>query len=175
MWLGRGVVLLSLFVVGGCESASQDREVIASANTNVITPKIVWPAASTRDDRAFAALGAGSKEDDSRVRALLARSPVVVLAPTNVTFKRPTFVVGPEYYALTGHVDGATIAIQGKRAAHRYDDIAPIPGDHALRGGRGFVSVNEGIRTSSWIENGAAYSVDVECSEATDERCSSEA
>ena len=148
---------------------------MTSANTNVVTPKIVWPAANTRDERAFASLGAAdSKEDESRVGAMLGRSPVVVLAPTNITFKHPTFVVGPEYYALTGHVDGLTIAIQGKRAAHRYDDIAPIPGDRVLRGGHGFVSINEGIRTTSWIENGAAYSVDVECADATDERCTAE-
>ncbi len=39
---------------------------------------------------------------------------------------------------------------------------------------RGFVSINEGIRTASWIENGAAYSVDVECSDVRDARCQSE-
>lgn len=97
-----------------------------------------------------------------------------MLAPTNVTFERPTLVVGPEYYALTGRVSGTTIAIQGTRAAHRYEGMSPAPGDRVLRGTRGFVSMNEGIRTTSWIENGVAYSVDVECVDPSEVRCTSD-
>ena len=33
----------------------------------------------------------------------------------------------------------------------------------ALRGAKGFVTVNEGIRSASWMENGASYTIDVEC------------
>jgi len=144
--------------------------VATSADTNVVTPKITWPAAPKVDARAVASLG-----DARRASELLGRSPVPVLAPTNVTFERPTFVVGAEYYALTGRVAGTTIAIQGTRAAHRYEDVAPVTGDRVLRGERGFVSTNEGIRTTSWIENGVAYSVDIECAAPTDARCTEEA
>ena len=42
------------------------------------------------------------------------------------------------------------------------------------REARGFVTVNEGIRTASWMENGAAYSVDVECNDFRDARCQGE-
>ncbi len=153
-----------------CESATPERAVAASADTNVVTPKITWPAATKVDARAAAALG-----DAKRANELLGRSPVPVLAPTNVTFERPTFVVGSEYYALTGRVAGTTISIQGTRAAHRYDDVAPVRGDRAIRETQGFVSTNEGIRTASWIENGVAYSVDVECADPTDARCTNEA
>jgi hypothetical protein len=153
-----------------CETSSPDRPVTTSTNTNVVTPKVSWPSGTKGDARAFASLG-----DPSRAAELLARSPVPVLAPTTLSFDRPTFVIGAEYYALTGHVDGATIAIQGTRAAHRYEDIAPVAGDRVLRGVRGFVSMNEGIRTTSWIENGVAYSLDVECSARDDARCSSDA
>ncbi len=153
----------------------------------VVTSKVVFPAAATKDERAFASLLVTTEETTrarERANDLLARSPVPVLAPTNVAFERPTFVVGPEFYALTGRVPStsahatsiATVSIHGKRAAHQYDDIPVIAGNRTVRSGKGFLSVNEGIRTASWIENGAAYSVDVECSEVlTDARCDSEA
>ena len=152
--------------VTACDPATPDRAVTTSAETNVVTPKVTWPAGTKADARAFAALG-----EPTRAAELAGRSPVPVLAPTNVTFERPTFVVGAEYYALTGRVAGATVAIQGTRAARRHEDIAPITGDRLLRGARGFVSVNESIRTTSWIENGVAYSVDIECADPTDKRC----
>jgi hypothetical protein len=152
-----------------CEPGTPDHPVTASADTHVITPKVTWPADTKVDARAFAALG-----EPKRATELLGRSPVPVLAPTSVAFERPTFVVGAEYYALTGRVSGATVAIQGTRAAHRYEDIAPVAGNRVLRGARGFVSVNEGIRTTSWIENGVAYSVDVECAAPNDSRCTTD-
>jgi hypothetical protein len=172
----RTVALYSILVAAAlattvlaCERAAADRAVTTSADTNVVTPKVTWPESAKVDARAFASLG-----EATRAKALVDRSPVPVLAPTSVSFERPTFVVGDEYYALTGRVSGATVAIQGTRAAHRYAGIAPVAGDRVLRGARGFVSLNEGIRTTSWIENGIAYSVDVECSEPTDARCSDE-
>jgi hypothetical protein len=151
-----------------CEPATPDRSVAVSTESLVVTPKVTVPAAKV-DARAFAALG-----DAKRATELVARSPVPVLAPTSVTLERPTFVVGAEYYALTGRVSGTTIAIQGTRAAHRYEGIGPIPGDRTLRGMRGFVSINEGIRTTSWMEGGVAYSVDIECADPNDARCASE-
>jgi hypothetical protein len=133
----------------------------------IVKPQITWNAGAV-DPRAAAALG----DEDARQRAT--RSPVPVLAPTNVTLEKPTLIVEGEYYALTGRVHGATIAIQGTRAQHRYEGIEPAQGNRMLRGQRGFVSVNEGIRTSSWMENGASYTVDVECAEHTDVRCKSD-
>lgn len=165
---GSLVLLPVLVLSAACESSTPDRTVATSAETNVVTPKVTWPAAKV-DARAFAALG-----DPTRAKELASRSPVPVLAPTSVTFERPTFVVGAEFYALTGRVAGATIAIQGTRAARRYDDVPPIAGDRHLRGQRGFVSLNESIRTTSWLENGVAYSVDIECADPTDARCAEE-
>ena len=170
MRLSSSVLLFTLGVgAAGCETPPADRAVTTSADTNVVTPKVTWPASAKVDERAVAALG-----DAKRASELLGRSPAPVLAPTNVTFERPTFVVGAEYYALTGRVSGTTIAIQGTRAAHRYEDIAPIAGDRVIRGTRGFVSTNEAIRTVSWIENGIAYSVDIECADPSDTRCTSD-
>jgi hypothetical protein len=105
---------------------------------------------------------------------------VPVLAPKDLRLTTPTLVVEGEYFALTGRVEDAssharaTVSIQGTRAAHRYESVDPVSGTRDLARGatiRGLVSNNEGIRTASWIENGTAYSVDVECSEHTDLRC----
>lgn len=35
--------------------------------------------------------------------------------------------------------------------------------------------MNEGIRSASFVENGAAYTVDVECASVADARCQSDA
>ncbi len=128
---------------------------------------VTWPEASKIDERALATLRLDS--------ALIARSPVPVLAPSKLVLASPTLVVEGEYFALSGRIDGATIALQGTRAAHRYEGMEPITGDRELRATKGFVTVNEGIRTASWMENGAAYSVDVECADlVNDARCASD-
>ncbi len=105
-----------------------------------------------------------------------------MLAPA-VSLERVTLVVDQGFYALNGVVnatlpDGrgsrATITVQGTRIVH----VREAPGDvstHAMRGGRGLYTVNEGIVTTTWIEGGTSYSVDVECSEAGDPRCQDEA
>jgi hypothetical protein len=135
-----------------------------------IAPAIAWPKENAVDARALDALGG-----IENVRALVARAPVPVLAPSDAKLEGAALVVEGEFYALNGRVDGATITIQGTRAAHRHEGVGHVPGTHDVRTARGFVTVNEGIRSASWIENGAAYSVDVECASAADARCTSDA
>lgn len=137
----------------------------------VVKPNVSWPATSTIDERALASLG--------DARSQLSRSPVPVLAPSPEGFRdgleRPTVIVEGEYYVITARSHGATISIQGTRAAHRYEGVDAHPGNTTLRKGTGFVTVNEGIRSASFIENGVAYSVDVECASNADARCTSDA
>lgn len=167
-------------VVAACNgNTSAPRDDSPPAVTTTVRPSVAWPAASSVDDRALQSILAGAyaaKGTDPReIRAMVARSPVPVLAPREIVLASPTLVVEGEYFALTGRVDGVTISLQGTRAAHRYQDIEPAPGNRDLRSTRGFVSVNEGIRTASWIENGAAYTADVECADVHDARCENEA
>ena len=142
-----------------------------------VRPAVAWPEASKVDERVLAALvqhARGGDRSEREIRALVARSPVPVLVPRDLVLASPSLVVEGEYFALTGRSSGVTISLQGTRAAHRYEGIEPVPGNRELRATKGFVSINEGIRTASWIENGAAYSVDIECSDARDPRCQSE-
>ncbi|MDB5221043.1 MAG: hypothetical protein JWO86_8970 [Myxococcaceae bacterium] len=154
---------------------SDDRAPAVSTSSITVRPAVAWPALSTVDDGALLSLSKSGGRSDREIRALIARSPVPVLAPRELQLGSPTLVVEGEYFALTGRIDGATISLQGTRAAHRYEGIDPATGNRELARlngtARGFVTTNEGIRTASWIENGAAYSVDVECSEAADARC----
>lgn len=140
--------------------------------TTMLRPAVAWPEVSMIDERTVASLARSGSERE--VRASIARSPVPVLAPKDLVLESPTLVVEGEYFALTGRASGTTIALQGTRAAHRYEGVEPAAGDRNLRATKGFVSVNEGIRTASWIENGAAYSVDVECADTHDARCQSD-
>lgn len=146
----------------------------AVTTSTTVRPAVAWPASSKIDERTLSSLGRDGSRSEREVRALIARSPVPVLAPKDLVLASPTLVVEGEYFALTGRVDGATVALQGTRAAHRYEGVEPAAGDRTLRATKGFVSVNEGIRTASWIENGAAYSVDVECADNRDARCQSD-
>lgn len=134
-------------------------------------PRVQWPAASTTHQAARLSLSSDCTRAPAEVDALLARAPVPVLAPQRLVLQKPTLSVGREYYALAGRDQGVTLHTQGTRAATRHADIAPIAGTTSLRGTKGLVTVNEGIRTAAWLENSVAYSVDVECSNAGDPRC----
>jgi hypothetical protein len=180
--LGIALVCLAASAVGcNDNTVSTVSAPPASTTTSRLTRgTVTWPDAAKIDERALAALGKSAREGkdaltSGELSALIARSPVPVLAPSRLVLTSPTLVVEGEYFALSGRLDGATIALQGTRAAHRYEGLEPVAGDRDLRATKGFVSVNEGIRTASWMENGAAYSVDVECADVVnDARCASD-
>ena len=140
------------FVVAGCAQSPRD-----DANESVRSARLALSADGTRTE--------------ATVADLLARSPVPVLAPSDRTLARPLLSVGREYAALTGRDHDVTIHVQATRAARVVPAIEPLAGTHDLRGTRGFLGVNEGIRTASWVEGNTAYSVDVECTSPTADRC----
>lgn len=180
-------IAASCVVVAGCSqstSRTDDRAVTVAPSVGTVSvavrPVVTWPATDTADERTLLSL-ADTAKSEREVRASIARSPVPVLAPKDLRLASPTLVVEGEYFALTGRYDGATISLQGTRAAHRYEGVDPATGNkEIIRGSsaskilRAFVSTNEGIRTASWIENGVAYSVDVECSDPREARCQSD-
>lgn len=157
--------LVACVLACGCNAASPSEPVTTAPQATIVRPAIAAP--TTIDVRARAALGEAAPDK-------IDASPVPVLAPPD-RFEAPVVMVGPEYYAIALRSGTATIAIQGTRAQHRVEGVGPIEGRSALRGTKGFVTVNEGIRSASWSEHGAAYSVDVECADAADARCASDA
>jgi hypothetical protein len=123
-----------------------------------------WPPVATIDrevrGRAPAAL-----------LAAVARSPVPVLVPAD-----PSWLVRAGLYVADdpqafGYALAATLVdADGERhlsvMASRITTLLPHIGQvrgTAVRSGEGFWSVNEGVRTASWIEHGVAYTLDLEC------------
>jgi hypothetical protein len=158
--LRRSLVATTL-LLGACNADKPT----SSSTPVVVKPGITWPASA--DTRGPTLLG----DDNAK---LVARSPVPVLVP-DTRVDQPVLIVEAKYYAFSGKLPGGvSLAIQGTRDAYRYDNIAPAKGDKTLRGVGGFVTINEGIRVATWNENGAAYSVDVECASHDDERCAKE-
>jgi hypothetical protein len=137
--------------------------------------EVLFPSATTLDQAALEALPESE-------RTHLGESKVPVLVP-----KRPLLetkvMVEPGFYAFhgveeralaDGRISRATVAIQGTRYAHVHEDFPTDVTTHRMRKGRGTYTVNEGVVTTTFVENGATYSVDVECSVATDSRCADE-
>jgi hypothetical protein len=121
----RGLLALPL-LLAACNGAPSEPAPPTISTAIVVKPQVAWPAASTIDERALASLG--------DARSQLSRSPVPVLAPASeLTLERPTVIVEGEYYVITARNHGATISIQGTRAAHRYEGVDPHPGNKSLR------------------------------------------
>jgi len=102
----------------------------------------------------------------------IARSPVPVLVPGDPAWLARARLYVPEDprafgYAFAGSdgdgpEDARHLSVQASRIATLVPHIGRIRGD-AVRSGEGSFSVNEGVRTASWIEHGVAYSLDLEC------------
>jgi len=130
---------------------------------------VAWPSRSRVDRAAVAAL-------PDRALSALRLSPVPVLAPKAPSMLRDAVLTtGDHWSALSTREDGLTLAVQASGTAVRHEGIGPVRGNRSIRGTRGFVTQETGIWSATWIENGVAYSADLECAVAGDDRCASEA
>lgn len=128
---------------------------------------VTWPDDSELD-------GASLSKIDPESRGAIHRSRVPVLVPRSLASS--TRVVSTDaFVAASATIGGATVSVHATRIAHRHDSVPEAQGSHRIRAAHGFVTQNEGIWSASWVEHGAAYAIDVECVEATDARCSSDA
>lgn len=101
------------------------------------------------------------------VLAAVDRSPVPVLVPGDPSWLARAHMFVPEGpqafgYAFAGTLAERHLSIHASRIATLVPHIGQVRGD-PVRSGVGSFSVNEGVRTASWIEHGIAYSVDLEC------------
>lgn len=167
--------------VAACNGSSPPTSSAAEGESaKVVRPQVTWPAPTSLDQGAVVSLAARSdgSGDSSRLQARIDRSPVPVLVPRDASLAMAALVVEGEFYAYSGRGQGVVVAVQGTRAAHRYEGIGAVtaktPGARRVRSALGFVTVNEGIRTASWLENGVAYTADIECSDPNDARCTGE-
>ncbi len=169
----RFAVILGLTL--GCNAGSstntpQVGPAPAAAEPKLEVQAVRWPAPATIDQRVRAGLPA-------RALATIAQAPVPVLVPPDAALlTHAQVVVEPAFYALSTRDAGVTVSLHATRMAYRHDDIATAHvAATPLRGGRGFVTVNENVRSASWVENGTSYVLDVECTNARDARCQDDA
>jgi len=125
-----------------------------------------WPAAASIDRATRERLPADA-------RAAVERSPVPVLVPAEPGWLSSTRVSpGAWGYALAASDGEVSLALHASRIATILPGVGVVKGKHRVRGVDGFLSVNEGIRTASWIEHGVAYSLDLECRDPDGPACS---
>jgi hypothetical protein len=127
-----------------------------------------WPAATRIDHEVLGRAPAA-------LRAAVERSPVPVLVPADPSWlARASLYVPDEPQAYGYAFAGTLVDPKGERhlsvMASRFATLLPhlLPRTSQVRGsavrsGEGFFSVNEGVRTASWIEHGVAYTLDLEC------------
>ncbi len=116
---------------------------------------IAWPDAAAIDAPTRQRLSAA-------VHERLAAAPLPVLVPGEGAEGGELFV-GDTWYAYSAQLRGARVSIQGSAQARVHGHIEAADPTETIRGVGGFVSSNESIWTLSWIENGAAYSLELEC------------
>jgi hypothetical protein len=137
---------------------------LAAPPANAELTAVTWPKAPP-DPKVVSLL-------PKAVRAQVEVSAIPVLVPNDAALLAAgTLIVEPAYYAWSARSSGATLNVHATRIAFKYDSVPPVPGQKPMRGTKGFVTVNEGIYSASWIENGVSYSLDVECESAKDARC----
>lgn len=85
--------------------------------------------------------------------------------------------VDATHYSFSEARDNMVLSlIGGLEATSREEsetEIAPRTPAATIRGVPIYVTENEGVKTATWIEQGTAFAVDLECSSEADERCRS--
>ena len=153
----------------GCQKGTPSGEPTAMTaemqTSNVQVQPVTWPSAATIDRLVLGAL-------PDAERAKVAASPVPVLVPNDPQLLAAgKVVVDAHWYSFSARVDGLTVTVAGNRAAHVIEEMPKPQPNRSIRTTQGFVTTNEGVREASWLENGVAYVVDVECYARDDARC----
>lgn len=132
---------------------------------DTVVRAVHWPAASEVDGEAVAAL-------PDAARRSLEDAPVPVLAPTDPELLSAAVVThGARWAAVSMKAAGLHVNLQVSGQAKVYSHIEPVAGTHTIRGIDGFVTHNEGVWVASWIEHGAAYSLELECASLKADAC----
>lgn len=112
---------------------------------------------------------------DPELQRAVEASPVPVLvAPGPWLEDLVVIPLGDQGYSLRARAGKSKLILQASKRARLYADMPGAKGTHALRGGRGQMTINEGIRSASWIEAGVAYTADLECGDPEASECSSD-
>lgn len=109
-------------------------------------------------------------------RTALADSSVPVLAPASIVAPASLQVIaGETWTAVSAEGDGFSVSLQANKQARLYPHVRAAAPTATIRDHDGFVSRNEGIWVASWIENGVAYSLELECDRPFEAECADDA
>ena len=108
-------------------------------------------------------------------------SGLLVLLPEEMARQEssaiPELTVEQGYYAVSRRDGELSWSLTGSvvNRAESTVDATPRKPAATVRGVSVYVSENEGIKSATWIENGTAFALDVECASDQDARCTSNA
>lgn len=108
----------------------------------------------------------------------LPTSRLTVLLPPSRTRDESQIGLQTEdtHYTFSQKQDNLTLSLTGSLVNRDESSIiadkqGPPAGN--VRGVPFYITQNEGVKTATWIENGTAYALDIECTRQADERCRS--
>ena len=166
--MGRGVASVAVVALLGCQAEVKETPGPGESPAPARRVEIAKPDWSRRGPVEVTV----RDQLSPAARRVIARAPVPTLAPREGALLQTAIATTDEHFvALSSSVGGVTVSVHSTRLSYHYPDIAPAEGTRALRAGRGFVTREEEIWTASFVEDGVAYSVDLECASATDARC----
>lgn len=174
--LGASFTLL-LMALAACDPAAPaletPREQTAALSPAPALPLVIstvtWPAAASLDRGALEALPrkAAHAAMKSQVPVLVPRRRELLASPVIVTRQHWT-----SFWART---EDLTVSLTMTRLSRKIPSIPPFRGAHFVRGKPALVTVNEGIWSATWIENGVSYALDIECASPDAPSCASDA
>lgn len=102
-------------------------------------------------------------------------APVPMLVPEDMQRDTELAISSSAAYGqVIGRAGGHRFTVHGSAQARLFPGSGYTPGDMRLRSGYGHIDQVEGLWSSNFIENGAAYLVEIECAAPRDTRCSEE-
>lgn len=169
-------IVASMLAASAVTACSQDSSHPATSEAaatpppspTVIDKPVAWPTTAV-DETTLAAL-------PESARAAVSSSQVPVLLVARASLLDDTVVIAKERFtAVSTKGDGIHVSVSATRSAHRRSHLPKVEGKHQVRGQPAWVTQNEAIWSASWIENGIAYVLELECASLPDPRCDDDA
>lgn len=124
-----------------------------------------WPSDDALDETVVAMMPAAS-------RAAIDTLTLPGLVLGRREFADNTEVMsGQRWYATLSRYDGLTVTLNASGEARVYSHVKPFSGNERVRDTDAFVTQNETIWSVTWIENGVAYDLGLECESPTMPQC----
>lgn len=124
-----------------------------------------WPSDDAIDETVVAMMPSAS-------RAAVDALTLPALVSSRREFADNTEVMpGQRWYATLSRYEGLTVTLNASGEARVYSHVKPFAGNERVRDTEAFVTQNETIWSVTWIENGIAYDLGLECESPTMPEC----